>query len=262
QGLEWIEDPSNQSNSFDRNFLRNEIVPGMVNRWPGMGRAIARSASHCAEASQTIETMAKMDLARVQRGDEETINIPALRELPGHRAKGVLRQWISDRNFRLPNTARLERVLTEVVTAAEDRQPVVAWDGAEIRRYRDNLYLMPPQPEVPEAYRLGWDGSSNLDLPFGIGHLVLREAAWGLSKTLLVQGGLEIRFNIQGVSCRPAGRSGTRTLKKIFQEYAVPNWLRSQTPLIYQGEDLVAVAGLCVCHDFATELGLEPVITR
>ncbi|MCP4079952.1 MAG: tRNA lysidine(34) synthetase TilS, partial [Planctomycetaceae bacterium] len=200
----------------------------MVNRWPGMGSAIARSASHCAEASQTIEAMAKMDLARVQRGDEETINIPALRELPSHRAKGVLRQWISDRNFRLPNTARLERVLTEVVTAAEDRQPVVAWDGAEIRRYRDNLYLIPPQPEVPEAYRLGWDGASDLDLPFGIGRLVLREAAWGLSETLLAQGGLEIRFNIQGVSCRPAGRSGTRTLKKVFQEYAVPNWLRSQ----------------------------------
>ncbi|MCP4126195.1 MAG: tRNA lysidine(34) synthetase TilS, partial [Gammaproteobacteria bacterium] len=208
--------------------LRNEVVPGMVNRWPGMGSAIARSASHCAEASQTIEAMAKMDLARVQPGDGETINIPALQELPGHRAKGVLRQWISDRNFRLPNTARLARVLTEVVTAAEDRQPVVAWDGAEIRRYRDNLYIMSSQPEVPEAYRLGWDGSSDLDLPFDIGSLVLREAAWGLSKTLLAQGGLEIRFNIQGVSCRPAGRSGTRTLKKVFQEYAVPNWLRSQ----------------------------------
>ncbi|MCP3667481.1 MAG: tRNA lysidine(34) synthetase TilS, partial [Gammaproteobacteria bacterium] len=85
---------------------------------------------------------------------------------------------------------------------------------------------------------------------------------WGLSKTLLAQGGLEIRFNIQGVSCRPAGRSGTRTLKKVFQEYAVPNWLRSQTPLIYQGDDLVAVAGLCVCHEFATEFGFEPIITR
>ena len=30
--LQWVEDESNQQNSFDRNFLRNEIIPHLLNR--------------------------------------------------------------------------------------------------------------------------------------------------------------------------------------------------------------------------------------
>ena len=38
----------------------------------------------------------------------------------------------------------LSAVLGDVLQAREDAQPLVAWQGAELRRYRGNLYLLPP----------------------------------------------------------------------------------------------------------------------
>jgi tRNA(Ile)-lysidine synthetase, N-terminal domain len=57
--LSWIEDPSNQSNNFNRNFLRNAIVPLLKQRWPACDKTVARSAGHCAEAQLLLSEQAK-----------------------------------------------------------------------------------------------------------------------------------------------------------------------------------------------------------
>ena len=48
-GLRWIEDESNQDDSYDRNFLRLRVVPLLQQRWPHFAEATARSAALCAE---------------------------------------------------------------------------------------------------------------------------------------------------------------------------------------------------------------------
>ncbi|WP_438878274.1 ATP-binding protein, partial [Bacillus cereus group sp. Bce027] len=47
--LSWIEDESNQDDSYDRNFLRLRVVPLLTERWPHFADATARSAMLCAE---------------------------------------------------------------------------------------------------------------------------------------------------------------------------------------------------------------------
>ncbi|MFP3345103.1 tRNA lysidine(34) synthetase TilS, partial [Halomonas sp. SIMBA_159] len=49
---------------------------------------------------------------------------------------------------------------------------------------------------------------------------------------------------------QPLGRAGRRKLKKLFQEYGVPSWRRRQTPLLFYGDKLAAVAGLFVVEGF------------
>jgi len=61
---------------------------------------------------------------------------------------------------------------------------------------------------------------------------------------------LEVRFREGGETLRPAGHREHHTLKNLFQEWGVPDWERPRVPLIYAGNRLVAVAGLCVCEDF------------
>ena len=62
---------------------------------------------------------------------------------------------------------------------------------------------------------------------------------------------LTIMFSREGIRCRPAGRAHSQTLKKLFQAAAIPPWLRERTPLIYQGEQLLAVGDWWVCADAA-----------
>ncbi|NVJ58135.1 MAG: tRNA lysidine(34) synthetase TilS, partial [Vibrionaceae bacterium] len=44
QGLEWVEDESNQDTRFDRNFIRHQISPLLTQRWPHFAQSVNRSA--------------------------------------------------------------------------------------------------------------------------------------------------------------------------------------------------------------------------
>lgn len=47
--LTWIEDESNQDDTYDRNFLRLRVLPLLNQRWPHFAQAAARSAELCGE---------------------------------------------------------------------------------------------------------------------------------------------------------------------------------------------------------------------
>ena len=66
---------------------------------------------------------------------------------------------------------------------------------------------------------------------------------------------LRVSFRQGGETCRPSGRGGSRKLKKLLQELAVPYWLRDRVPLLYAGEELVAVADLVLAEGWVAEKG-------
>ncbi|HBO37032.1 MAG TPA: tRNA lysidine(34) synthetase TilS, partial [Pasteurellaceae bacterium] len=55
--LTWIEDESNHDNRYERNFLRNEILPPLRRRWADFDRAVQRSAQHCFDQQQLINEL-------------------------------------------------------------------------------------------------------------------------------------------------------------------------------------------------------------
>src|SRR4051812_23732668 len=61
QCVEWIEDASNQNQSFDRNYLRLVVVPTLRNRWPSIAHAGSRSARHLGEATSLLDELAEQD---------------------------------------------------------------------------------------------------------------------------------------------------------------------------------------------------------
>lgn len=65
-GLRWIEDESNQDDSYDRNFLRLRVVPLLQQRWPHFAEATARSAALCAEQESLLDELLADDLAHCQ----------------------------------------------------------------------------------------------------------------------------------------------------------------------------------------------------
>jgi tRNA(Ile)-lysidine synthase len=251
--LQWLEDFSNRDTSFDRNFLRHEVIPLLKRRWPSMERTISRSASHCAEAQQLIEEAARSDMQAMQPGQGPGMSVTALSQLPPPRARAVIRTWIDDSGFQLPDTARLDRILLEMLTAREDRNPLVHWADVELRRYRDRLYLMPALQRLHPETELMWEGVDELKLPAGLGSLAVEPAAAGISRKAWERGPVTVRFRAGGERCRPLGRDSSKSLKKLFQEHGVPPWVRSRTPLVMIAAELAAVGDLWVCDRFQAE---------
>ena len=74
--LSWLDDPTNVDSRFDRNFLRNDIIPVLTSRWPAVSNRLRRSAELVGEASELLDQLADIDLADC--GPTEALSIPAI----------------------------------------------------------------------------------------------------------------------------------------------------------------------------------------
>ena len=254
--LPFVCDPSNRDPRLDRGFLREEVMPVLASRWPNVAAALARAAARQRGALSLLEPLAARDceMAADARG---TFSIAATRHWPPARITGALRHWLAVRNLPMPETARLEGILGEVIGARADASPVLRWPGGEVRRYRGRLYAHAPLPAFdPRDERIWPDLSTPLVLEHG--RLWARpEQGRGLSTHCASRGALRVRFRRGGERCRPSGRPHSQTLKRLFQEYGVPPWERARVPLLYEGRELVAVAGMWICQGFEARPG-EP----
>jgi len=160
----------------------------------------------------------------------------------------------------LPSRVMLERIRVEMLSGRRDAAPLVDWPGAEVRRFRDGLYSMRPLPLQDTAGCYRWDFREPLSLDRAGGVL---SATVVTGRGLRVggrAGAMDIRFRQGGERLQPAGRRHHHRLKKLFQEWAVPDWERNRVPLVYSNGTLIAVAGLCVCEGFqatAEQTGLH-----
>ncbi|HXN10094.1 MAG TPA: tRNA lysidine(34) synthetase TilS, partial [Steroidobacteraceae bacterium] len=79
RGLAVTQDPSNQDERMDRNFLRLRVVPLLRARWPAAAVTAGRSARHLAEAQGLLERCARAALAAA--ADGAALRVSALRAL-------------------------------------------------------------------------------------------------------------------------------------------------------------------------------------
>ncbi len=245
-GLRWIEDPSNQSLAFDRNFLRQNIIPDLLPRWPALAQTLSRAADHQASASTLLDELAADDLATLTGSRSGCLSIAGLGLLSRTRQDNVLRYWIHQRGVSLPATVQLQRIHDELLSAREDAQPQVGWATSVIRRYRDDLYLLPAK--VLQCEALSWDLKAKLGLSDGRDLSVELHPGAGLKAALNARSDISVRFRQGAEVCRPAGRGQTHRLKTLWQEWGVPPWERDHIPLIYVGEEIAQVVGYCVCE--------------
>lgn len=141
------------------------------------------------------------------------------------------------------------------MSARADANPLVAWRGCEVRRYRDDLFAMAPLPPVPGPDPIRWIGRI-LFLPDGLGCLALRTGdGQDLAPALLFPQGLTVRFGVRGVSCRRGLAGHRRPLRKLYQDDGVPPWVRPYIPLVFADDVLVAVGDLWACHSKGEEGG-------
>lgn len=251
-GIEACVDPSNADVRFARNYLRNEVVPRLLRRWPAAASTATRSASLCAEAARLTEELAAMDLAACE--DEGRLDARALAQLPPARVRNALHAWIRRAGLQAPSYRKLEQAVHEVIHARRDAQPHLAWQGAELRRHGDWLHLMLPLAPVPAApIELAVDAVVTLG---ALGQLSFEEChGGGLSAAAIAGERLSLAFRCGGERIRPSGDAHSRSLKKLFQTHAIVPWMRGRIPLVYASGRLAAVADLWTDSDYAARAG-------
>ena len=245
----WIEDESNQDDTYDRNFLRLRVTPLLQQRWPHFAQAVARSAALCAEQESLLDELLASDLADciTSRG---TLLLTPLMMMSDVRRAALLRRWLAGLNAPMPSRDGLERIWQEVALAREDASPSFRLGEYEVRRYQSQLWWVKSVDGQSETVIPWLEWKTPLALPAGLGSVQLISA--GELRMPQADEAVSIRFKAPGL-LHIVGRNGGRKLKKIWQEQGIPPWRRDTTPLLFYGETLIAAAGVFVTREGAAE---------
>jgi tRNA(Ile)-lysidine synthase len=235
-------DPMNQDLRFDRVYLRTAVWPLVEKRWPGAAIALTRAARHMAEAQQLLENAADADLARLRDGD--ALSIPGLRTFAPLKRVNAVRLWLSQQGLEAPSTARLSEALRQIFDAEADHQPAIVWGENALRRYRQRLFATradPPRVQEVQSW-IAAEGSSVVLGP-GLGNLTWIAQRGGIA-TQRLPASVSVRRRDGGETLKPASSAKTQTVQHLCQALGVLPWMRDALPLVFVGEELIAVADL------------------
>lgn len=262
--LNWVEDPSNSQQNYDRNFLRLSIIPALEQRWPALSKTLSIFSKQQAENQQLLDVLAKIDLQQAQI-EADQLDVRSLQKLDSARLRNVLRYWFKFSVYSSPSRSVLQQIIDQMVDAADGTGALVSWADIEVRYFRHHLYCL----------KKSYHDASNVYVWGGAGPLVIAstgqtiqfvtikrsaEIAFVLNRDIL-KSVLSIRFRQGGERIQPVGREGHHNLKTLFQEAGVPPWIRDRIPLLYAGDQLVAVVGYWLADEFAVKgEGLWPEI--
>ncbi|TFF42882.1 tRNA lysidine(34) synthetase TilS [Pseudomonas sp. RIT623] len=238
-GLVWVDDPSNDDTAFARNFLRGEALPLLRGRWPQVDANLARSAEHLGEALGLLDELAASDLAPACDNAPlpwlglASLDLAVLKALSPARQRNALQSWLSHRT-RLPDS-RHWAGWNDLRDAAGDACPLWRLTDGQVQRGHGRIWWLDGQWLVAPIGEQAWPNPSQpLVLP-GNGQVWLAARAEGA--------GLRIAYRQGGEVLDIPGR-GRRDLKRLLNEAQIPHFVRSRLPLLYRGEQLLAVANL------------------
>jgi tRNA(Ile)-lysidine synthase len=245
RGLEWVEDESNADERRPRNRLRRTVMPLLRELNPGAPAGLARSAAHLAEAAALAAALAEIDARRATK--DGRLQVASLARLTRARTKNVLRWLVATAGGSAPDSAQLDELLRQLLTARADRVVRVAVGSSEVRRFRGAVWVVPPRGRLRRDWRSRWDGRPTWPLPELGGVLKFTPAArGGISAAALARGPVEVRVRAGGERFQPDPRRPRRTLKHLLQEAGIPPWERDELPLVYCGGALAFVPGIGV----------------
>ncbi|AXA55443.1 tRNA lysidine(34) synthetase TilS [Pseudomonas thivervalensis] len=239
QGLTWIDDPSNDDHRYARNYLRQRVFPVLAEQWPQVSATLARSAAHMGEAQGLLDDLARIDLAQAETPSafdwlgQPSLALAPLRALSPARQRNALSHWLTPLTL-LPDSDHWAG-WDSLRDAADDARPIWRLAGGELHRAGGRVWWLSDHWLCQSPGTVDWaDPAVPLRLP-GNGRVALTGKR--------PAGPLSVRYRQGGEVMALAGR-GHRDLKRLLNEKGVPAFVRGRLPLLYQGEQLLAVANL------------------
>ncbi|RMH17405.1 MAG: hypothetical protein D6698_08370, partial [Gammaproteobacteria bacterium] len=240
-----------------RNYIRHQVMPELLSRWPAASQTIARSARLCAEQIDLLESLIQEEFSQRHNQNSACLKVDGLleREKIAH-LKALLRYFIKTYGLSMPNFRKMQEFCMQLVESDMDRMPEMTWSSHCIKRYGSNIYLVPDYRKTPDEPIPFAIEDTSVDLgPFGCLDSQQSQQGCGLSLASIRDRVLTVRFRKGGERIRLSGRSGSTTLKQLFQEHHVPPWERERMPLIYADEELIMVPGAGIHRDYAVSDG-------
>lgn len=193
------EDESNKTNDYDRNYIRNEIIPRLEKRLPSFKKSASQSLEHLSNANQLLQHFiknAKNELVSMTNDEVVIKDISKIKNTPG--SKTLLYSLISPYGF---NSNHCQEILESQSTGA-------LWNTQEYRAIiQSNDLIINKVDENSNPFQL-IEGEGKHELARGT-HLEIKRVKKVLfekSKNIEYIDGQLIKFPLTLRSWRPGDR--------------------------------------------------------
>ena len=250
--LSWVEDESNADQRFDRNFIRNSLLPKFLNRWPLATGAVAQSVELLQQQQTLLTEYVKQDLAKCTVScfaGIESLDLIKLAELSKNKQSALIRQFTLEQVGVYPSRTAVIEIVDNLITARDDAQPEVRLDkNWYLAIYDKKLMLKPARLIEVDSFQLAANQTHCFDETY-------------------LQSKFEIRseqlnhFNIQFAhfsdKLQPNINSGSKKVKDLLKQAKCPPWLRQQIPLVYFEEKLIAVSDIVTDKHYLDKIEIK-----
>lgn len=259
--LPWVEDESNVDDRYDRNRMRNRVLPILQEAFPHAEAPAARSVRWCGEAAEILAERADEDIvaARCEDGSLDLTNLTAARR------KNALRRWLST-TFGVTASSLLTDEWETLIARKMTVECLRVFDDRAVHLHRGRLFVRPEHrtelKETPLELSLGvvWTGPDN--------HLslVLEETKENdpdaVSLSGLVEAGVTVGPRRGGDRLHRTPDGPGRILKDLWAEKGVPAFDRPYLPVLRVGGEVLAVALLGTDRKSAQKLRGKPPFVK
>ncbi len=270
QQISWVEDESNQSLDYDRNYIRHQIIPAFEKRWPNAVSSIELSRAHIEAESTALKYWAEKSMQPY--ANRRSLGFEALAELGNEGRAVVIRQWLAQQELGLtmPKMRQLlEYLQTSMATGDNqhwqvevDQRWILAGYDQRVHLVHGYFYQMALFPKAIAVADFAHNTEA-VKYKWGEGYITIRPSTQGKLRLPKQGEKLTIVKRRGGEVCWPSNRAKSRSLKKLLVEWKVPPWVRPVMPLIYYDDELVAIGNIAVCRGHEKlkqgEVGLEIV---
>lgn len=243
--IPYVEDYTNADTTFSRNYIRNEILPLIMKRWPAVIEKLVSFSKACYDDDEYINSQIIEDAFILE---EKTVKIPNSyflypNAIVSRMIFKALRQIGVNKDIERKHVELIKDLAINGKNGAKIDLPL---NVTAIKEY-DYLSILNKEKE-----------KIVLDLPFKLGEFsvkgfgtveVKRTRSNKLEDRELILDGKKVpkdaiwRFKESGDTFEKFG-GGTKKLKDYFIDKKVPARLRSITPVLASGKEILAIAGV------------------
>ncbi len=246
--LLFSEDNSNQNLNFDRNWLRNELLPLIERRFPGAQENFTISAQLLGQSLLLNQQFIQQQLDKLMT-DDQLLDLQQLTDYPVFFQYEIVREFITALAIWPPPPGqRLTEFIRQLNQAQSGKSPVLTWNSHSLRVYQSRLYMVDKNSVTPITNN-HWQQAGDWVWP-DIGRIQINlpdtssSLHWPALEVYQRAGGEQIKLD-DGHHHR---------LKKLYQQAGIPPWERDRLPLIYHRKKLIAVADKWLHPAFRTWL--------
>lgn len=228
--IQYRVDSTNSDNSYTRNFIRNVVVPELESVNPKFTENASQLINALNENEQFVESYSDEAYCKIFCDNKLKLNV--LKSYPTAIVKRVLVRYFEGYGILL-DKAHIESVMALLSKTGREQlkgELFAVSDGEFIRcasfckREREFTF-------VTEILKKNEFISDNIDFYCDYDKII---------------GDISVRARMSGDTIKPNKRGCTKSLKKLYNEYKIPEELRQSVGVITDNLGVIGIIGYCV----------------